>query len=721
MRLKNLTKLIKILDIGAPTPREVAKYAMDAFLSPVVFRRRLAEGLCLRLEKIIVAGPLNGRLILVQTDTDRWISLNYAGNKISQLKDLFALKDSFSKDFCVSPISLLTTGKEAFQRLIEPNVYLVSLHRQDIFPLPRFALGISVLASALRRAYYGQVVLDDMQLGRSVDDVVESIRCCNPDIIGISATFLQHHLLNDLLTKLHLVTDGSARIIVGGSLPALILKELFEKWPRILVCVGQGEQTIKDIVSWWYGDIRKENVAGIAYLASKEIRHNQKAMNESSVSFIPELDLLEATLRCNGVLTLETSRGCTNTCTFCPRAHKGMWYGASVNEFDGILDHISDVFNKYSAIARKVFLVDEEFIGSTSNGTELSRVSSITDRLFQHGFHWEASTRIDQVVNHKKSKEWHCERIQFWRRLRERGLDRCLFGIESGVDSILSRFNKKITGEQSIKAVRTLSACGVPIRCTYITFDHLMSFDELVETFLYMGRKDALLRVRHDLSIEQLADAICDVEFILENSLQKPLYSKIPYMLVTLEVFSGSAYQKGQLRKDQVRKSDHSLNLGTVDVQFVDPLIGLISDWAQRWIDRNFSFDYTLKSLQKITEETQRQHLGRIRFLLKQSAYTWLGYILIASTGNRKLLDDIDESILSTMVPLRRDLTLNIDEAQKSMMSTGDVLFNDLVSRVYTELEICLGNLDREYRDILKREYTRWVKRTDWKLLHVDN
>lgn len=720
MRLEKLTNLIELLGISSQLPLEVAKYAMDAFLSPTVFRKRLAEGLCLELEKIVVAGPLDARLILVQANTDRWIALNFSGDKRGGLKELLGLQKNIVKDLRASHLSFIAPNKKAFQRLTEPTVYLVSLHRQDIFPLPRFALGISVLASTLRRDYSGQVVMDDMQLGRSVDNVVENIHSCNPEIVGISATFLQHHLLNDLLTKLQLGKEGSPQVVIGGSLPVLIIEELLERWPTILICVGPGEQTIMDIVSWWRGDMRKEKVAGIVYLDGANIKRNLKSRNDSFVNFTPELDLLEATLNCNGVLTLEASRGCTNACTFCPRTQKGMWYGAEINAFDGILDDISNVFDKHPTIARKVFLVDEEFIGCTGQGTELSRVSSITDRLYAHGFRWEASTRIDQVVNPGKNKVWHCNRVRFWRRLREQGLDRCLFGLESGVDSILTRFNKHTTSEQNIKAVRTLSACGIPIRCTYITFDNLMSFDELIDSFLYMGRQDVLLAVRSDLSSERLVDAICDGEFILANSLKQPLYSKIPYMLVTLEVFAGSVYQKIQIGKNRAQGAGRSLDLGTVDVEFVDPLIGLISDWAQRWIDRNFSFDYTLKSLQKITAVAQRQFLGQIRFLLKQSAYTWLGYVLVASTGNRELLDDVDETIISTMGPLRRDQPLNLDAARNAMISVGNSLFGDLLNKIHTDLEKALGSLGREHRAILEREHERWASRTKWELLHAD-
>lgn len=78
-----------------------------------------------------------------------------------------------------------------------------------------------------------------------------------------------------------------------------------------------------------------------------------------------------------------------------------------------------------------------------------------------------------------------------WRTLCERGLRRCLFGVESGVSSILRRFNKETTSDQNALAIRTLSALA---RYTYITFDHLMTAEELLATHAFQARTDLLLQ-----------------------------------------------------------------------------------------------------------------------------------------------------------------------------------------------------------------------------------
>ena len=722
MRLKNLIKMIEFSGVKTSSSMDIASYAMDKFHSPLNFRNRLAEGLDVGLDKIIVAGPLDARLVMIKESDESWLALNGDRKRFLEFSNEFnELRRKSRRGLSPQGFGIVKPSRKIIQRLTQPSVYLVALHRSEIFPLPRFALGISVLASALRRDFSGQVVLDDMQLGRSISEVVEAIRSVNPDIVGISATFLQHDLLSELLTRLQLDKKNSPQVIVGGSLPVLILEKLLARWPMLWVCVGQGEKTILDITSWWRGDILKDEIAGMAYSDGRIMHRSPEVSSKSFAVFTPELDLLDATLSFNGVLNLESSRGCTNACTFCPRNHKGSWFSAENDVFDEVLIDISKTFDNHQRTARKIFLVDEEFIGSINNGSELDRIRLITDKLFSYGFRWEASTRIDQVVDPKEGPSWHSDRIKFWRFLLTKGLDRCLFGLESGVNTVLDRFNKQTSSEQNVTALRTLSACGVPMRCTYILFDQLMTFDELIDSFLFIGRRDVLLKECSGVPPGRLVEAVCDEDFISLNSLDQPLYKTIPYMLVTLELFGDAPYQKKVSNKVRAKNEGISLDLGTKAQGFVDQHIGLISGWAQRWIDRNFSFDYTLKSLQKVTNVEQRRALERIRFLLKKSAYTWLGHVLAASTGNLDIIEGLKDSIILEMNALHREEPLDCNKADIAMISCCNSLFNVLANELDNEFQIALGGLSREHRDIMLREHWRWINRTEWELLHVKN
>ena len=333
----------------------------------------------------------------------------------------------------------------------------------------------------------------DMQLGVTREDILARVDGWTPDIIGVSATFGQHDLMIHLLDAIRERADQPL-VVAGGSLTVRNERLLLARYPHLLVARGAGEPTTQDLLAYWHGDLTLDRVRGIGYHGRGHgtrihtigrPRRTATVANRSQTDIWPELDLLADTFRHKGVAQLETSRGCTSYCSFCPRGHKGIWAGAAPEALPWILTAIGHVFGLHPDISRTLYLVDEEFIGR--DPAAVPRALAVADVLHSHRFAWETSCRIDQVVRLDQDRAWHVERGQMWRALVNRGLRRCLFGVESGVTSILERFNKNTTAEENALAIRTLSALGVPTRFTYITFDHLMDEAELDATYALPG------------------------------------------------------------------------------------------------------------------------------------------------------------------------------------------------------------------------------------------
>ncbi len=156
------------------------------------------------------------------------------------------------------------------------------------------------------------------------------------DILGISATFGQYDLLTRLLDAVSSLDDPPL-MVAGGSLTARNERVLLERYPGLLIARGAGEPTIADVIAYWHGDLETDQVRGAGYrgaprgegaLGIGRVRRNATMANRLQTDMWPELDLLDTTLRHQGVTQLEVSRGCTNFCSFCPRGHKGQWAGA---------------------------------------------------------------------------------------------------------------------------------------------------------------------------------------------------------------------------------------------------------------------------------------------------------------------------------------------------------------------------------------------------------
>ncbi|WP_433379353.1 B12-binding domain-containing radical SAM protein [Streptosporangium sp. CA-115845] len=587
----------------------------------------------------------------------------------------------------------------AVARLTRPRILLAALYRPEYFPLPRFPLAISDLARAARSTLSGQVNLMDMQLGATLDDIIGAVRAQRPDILGVSATFGQHDLMTRLLDA---VQDDVPLVLAGGSLTVRNEALLLERYPQLLIARGAGEPTIRDVIAHWHGDLERDQIHGIGYVGAARggaftlaRRRTAVVPNRDADDFFPELDLMQDTFAHQGVAQLETTRGCTSKCSFCPRGHKGAWAGGAPEQLPWMLAALDEEFNRHPGISRTLYLVDEEAIGRGDDA--VPRALAVAAEITKAGFRWETSCRIDQVAHPGHDTDWHVERAHMWRTLVRDGLRRCLFGVESGVTSILERFNKETTAEQNALGIRTLSALGTPTRFTYITFDQLMTVEELRATHAFLGRTDLLLRPLPHLSAEQIVDGVRDPGFVAEHSTGRPFYTGVSYMLVSMECLIGAAYTR-QVQAaglaGQVRPS-----MGRVDAAFADSRIGVCSERAQLWVDRNFAIDYTLKSLEKVLDGEPRRQVRAARVVIKDAAFTIL-------TGMINLVDGYVDP--SQGVPLTAGLDALLDAE-----------FDRLRDRMATTVPAVVAALPGQAADRLVYEHQRWAASTGWELINA--
>jgi hypothetical protein len=676
--------------LGSPAMAESLNRCANFLFNPPALQEELVSSFP-HLRQVVLSGSFEERLIFLQHQNLSWIAANLAARPFNEI----ALPEVIASELQVKNpedyVSACEISPGCLFRLTRPRIQLISLSHTDNFPLPRFPLCISDLARAVRRGLQGEVRLADMQLGISIADFVTEVGFYQPDIIGISATFGQHDLLEELIDSIVMI-DSRALVVFGGSLCALNAARLLERYPHSLVARGAGEETMRDIVEYWHGDRTLQEVRGIQWLSEGRLQNSKIPSHDTSGGFLPELDLLEKTLESRGVMQLESSRGCTHACSFCPREHKGVWAGDDAERMRIVLSAVSEIFDERAAVARKIFLVDEEFIGRDSEGRGLQRAREVATEIWSRGFRWETSARVDQVYRPDRDKDWHVERLSFWTWLREHGLDRCLFGVESGVDSVLKRFNKRVTPRQNVLALRLLSACNVPIRCTYITFDHLMSFSELKESYQFQGREDLILQSLASWSFDDLFEAVHDDAFATKHAAKSPFYDHITYMLVSMECLIGSPYLTKVMEVGLAREEMPSM--GRRNAEFRDPTIGAMSRCSQLWIDRNFSFDYLLKSLEKTTGGQERSTLRSIRILLKRHSYNLLGSFL--------------------ELPQKSGLAIQ----SATLLEVMAHRFSELVAEVEILCQAGGASMSPDTTDRLLREFRVWKSRESWELIN---
>ncbi|UWE10851.1 B12-binding domain-containing radical SAM protein [Actinacidiphila bryophytorum] len=677
-------------------------------LDPQRLQQFLETATAGRVGRVRVAGTLDRRLVCIERQDGQWTLADLSGHPHRTRTWPGWATGRIDVEDADSWLSSARLDDQAVYRLSRPVVLLAALYHPENFPLPRFPLGISDVARAARTTLMGTVSMADMQLGLTLPDLVQLVAQQQPDILGVSATFGQHDLMTELLDAAYAMLPPPL-VIAGGSLTARNESLLLDRYPALLIARGGGELTVQDLLAHWHGDMPLHDVHGIGYngasrgegtLTIGHRRRTPKPVSREHGDFLPELDLLPSTFEHHGVAQLEASRGCTNFCSFCPRGHKGQWAGGTPDDFRWMLNEMGAVFDRYPEISRTLYLVDEEFIGRGPDA--VPRALEMADLLHGARFQWETSCRIDQVTHPDKGFAWHAERAGMWRGLLERGLRRCLFGVESGVDSILRRFNKETVGEQNALAIRTLSALGVPTRYTYIAFDHLMTLQELEATYAYQGRTDLLLRPLPGVPVEEIVNGVRDPEWVQAHAAGRAFHTGISYMLVSMECLIGAAYTK-QVQKaglaGEVRPS-----MGRQDARFADWRIGVCSRWAQLWVDRNFALDYTLKSLEKILDGQPRHRVRGARVVLKDAAYTVLGGMIAAA-----------EQAPADPVP-GQDLVL--EQRIRTLLDEEFGVLGDRMAKAVTDVA---GVLPADSARVLASEHLRWSQTRQWRSINASD
>jgi hypothetical protein len=533
-------------------------------------------------------------------------------------------------------------------RLALPSVLLTSLFHSDMYPAARLTLGISYLASYLRRYHLARVELMDCQLGINVFDIVEHVKQTRPAILGISVNFGQFDLMEQLLDTLYNPAHVSEPpiVILGNILPAMCFREILKVYPEVVICRKEGELALAALVKYGRDRSRWNQIPGI-YYCDKQGRIVSTPPRYLPMENLPPpaLDTVAQLFEQDGVITAEFSRGCQyNQCSFCPRSHKGgIWRTVPI---EAMLQHwqvFAQVFQHFRRIPH-VFLADEDFVGSDDGEATIQRITTFLDNAHAQNLQltFDASCRADQIFRADRDQLWHLSRGNLFKHAKEKGLSRLFVGVESGAPAQLLRYTKGSTVEEMISAIRYLSLLGIQLRFGFIFFDPLMSVQDLIENVEFLGRKDIILPAGlPGTSVEEIFALVSsNYEREMRGMNGRAVFEEVSYMVSPLEVLAKSRYlfdlrdQAPQLMNEQL-----DVSFARYSTSYVVPEIGLICKACQYWVNYCFPIVYALKGLQKIAQREEKA-------LLRQaiSKHRHMGYMLIR--GLAEIFSLIDEATL---------------------------------------------------------------------------
>lgn len=346
--------------------------------------------------------------------------------------------------------------------------------KYELRPACGIPLGLMYLASSLQNNGYevqiydalAEVDFDDAgkrSSKRGMTDLLwkpleSKIRQSRPDIIGITNRFSAEVESAVVAAAVAKNVDTTILTVIGGNHASVSPQTFFDETTDVdIVCLGEGEVTMLDIVRYRQGKKKLEDVEGIAF------RKNGRMVINGPRAYIKNLDTLpfpsydlvnlesyfsavrkghsgRAIYPYRGsqrTISMITSRGCPYECVFCSiRLHMGRQWRCHSAQY--VLDHLEHVVTKYGV--RHVHFEDDNLT------LDLPRFVSILDGIVEKrlGITWDTpnGVRADFLT---KDILINCKRA---------GCTYLFIGVESGVQQVLDQVIRK---RLSLEAVRRVA------------------------------------------------------------------------------------------------------------------------------------------------------------------------------------------------------------------------------------------------------------------------
>lgn len=334
--------------------------------------------------------------------------------------------------------------------LIEPpgtiKLYSASKIKAAIPVVP--SISLATLAGALLKKGYKDTKILDLNISKNPDKAIQRVmNAYKPNFVGI--TFVTPLFASARKICKKIKKNYPDVIIIGGGVHSTILpRETLEKGQFDVVVIGEGEQTLVELVGGKeWGDIK-----GIAYKKDGKVFINPPRPlieNLDDLPFpawhlydVPRYFSSYLNSRKNPVGPIETSRGCPFNCCFCNKTIFGRRF--RVKSAERVVD---EIVRMLELGFKEIHIWDDNF------SADMERAKSICDLIIKKRlkFPWNIfnGLRVDRIDEELVLK------------LKKAGCYRTSIGIESGNQEVLNQVGKDITLEQVRKAVSLLKKAKI--------------------------------------------------------------------------------------------------------------------------------------------------------------------------------------------------------------------------------------------------------------------
>ena len=298
------------------------------------------------------------------------------------------------------------------------------------------SVGLLSIATYLDSKGVGVEIIDGVRQKNYLEILKDKIK--HAEYVGISVITMQ--ISNALqICKIIREVNPKCQIIWGGTHPTFFPKETIAHPLVDIVCVGEGEITVQEIVS----GIGLSEIKGIAYKKDGEIKinpprelHDPKEMPLFNWDLVPKEILHNLHL-----IPSLTSRGCPHQCTFCINAIlKNKWRPRTSEQ---VIKDLEIINKKEYFKDKNLRFWDENFF------VDIQRAKQVIEGMLEKNIiiPWETTVRANYLRDGMVDDE-------FLGKLKKTGCYLLSFGAESGSPRILKKIKKGITPEEILNSAK---------------------------------------------------------------------------------------------------------------------------------------------------------------------------------------------------------------------------------------------------------------------------
>jgi len=314
-------------------------------------------------------------------------------------------------------------------------------------------LGLAWIASSLEEDGHKVCIIDAEAEDLTLEQVGKRTKNFSPNLVGITCTTWTFKNAREVATHIKEICPDTP-IIVGG--PHLA------RFPRLTLefnefdygVVGEGEITIRELVSAIQNGKNLDDVAGVVYkdhgrvvyTGQRELIQDLDELPFPAWHLLPIVKYRDILARRKNYVTMMTSRGCPFNCIFCDSTGRlGRRFRARSPK--NIVDEMWMLYEEYKV--REICFYDDTF------SVDRKRINTLCDEIIARGLDedlsWECRTRVD------------CVDRQLLHKMASAGCRRIRYGVESGNDEILKVLRKDITKNEARAAIKDTKSAGIEV------------------------------------------------------------------------------------------------------------------------------------------------------------------------------------------------------------------------------------------------------------------